>query len=304
MRSGKKGLYSILAALVLSFVVSVQADFTDYNMVVFGDFSGVGNAHIHGSAVIGGSISSSFLEVGSDLDRATTDTTLLVGGDIDSSAFVRLFAGNAAVNGSGAVDLQGSSSPSVTYGSSVVDTINALKAEIDSVSTYLGGIDGTDLSGTGLSNINTAGMGDFVVFDINGSDLASVANLNLIADSSQTIIFNVYGDTINFTSHLLGGFANSPSYPQNIMWNFVDATVVNIANNKMVGSVIAQYAAVSNINDFDGSVYVNSITKVGQIHLPLFDGDIPTPTVPAPSAVLLASGGIVVVGRLRRRFTV
>ena len=307
MRRGRnKGLLLILA-IVLSVSAFAHAELTGFNMVVLDDFSG--SVHIAGKAAISGSVTGS-LGVGSGIGKASTDTNLLVGGNI-SSGVTTIEAGNGAVGGkvSTSVNLNGSYSGRTIYqnDSSVKGQINALAAELAGTSSYFAGFDGTDLLASDISsnklNLNTQGLSDFVVFDV-WNDVLSYQNLelNLQANTTQTIVFNVYGNDIDFKAKLLDGFANGTTYRDKVVWNFIDATDVDFASENF-GTVLAQYATVHSKNNFNGGVYVSSLDIQGEVHLPLYNGILPPPTVPAPPAMILASGGIAVVSRIRRRIS-
>ena len=306
MKMRRIKILSLILAVVFITSASALADFTDYNMVVFDDFDG--SVHVGGKAIVGGSVSGQ-LEVANIIKRDNTDTTLIVGGDISSGANVKVLAGNASIGGtiaSGTVfEMHGNNKPSVTQNDSSASAVfNTIKNELAGTSSYFAGFGGTKLLTSQIMHnkldLDTRGLDQFVYFDVS-NDVLSYQNLelNLSADSTQTVVFNVTGNTIDFKAKLLGGFVNAPTYSDRIFWNFIDATAITL-HSENFGSFIAQDAIVTTSSNFNGGVYVKGLStdNTKEVHLVTYSGEIPT--VPAPSAIFLASAGIAAVGRIRR----
>ena len=57
---------------------------------------------------------------------------------------------------------------------------------------------------------------------------------------------------------------------------------------------MALNANLTNSNDQDGAVFVNSMTAGSEVHLPLYDGFVPAATVPEPTSIAMLSASMFV----------
>ncbi|AMV36893.1 hypothetical protein VT85_05645 [Planctomyces sp. SH-PL62] len=155
------------------------------------------------------------------------------------------------------------------------------------------------------------------VFDIDGESLfenTKVQQISLYLNGhslakGESVVFNVSGVNFDFARsyNFTDGFVGSVA---NIIWNFYEATSINLNNSNFRGAMLAPDAILTNINTIDGSVFVKELgTRYGngmraEIHTPLYLGYVPPPSaVPEPSS--LAMAGLAALGaaawRLRRR---
>ena len=98
----------------------------------------------------------------------------------------------------------------------------------------------------------------------------------------------------------------------NVLFNFYEATdEVDLRGVGFQGSLVAAYGDVNvdlDNGNFDGQIIAQNLgidgnPATGQVHLPLFQGDLPTDpvlnTVPVPAAVWLLGAGL--AGLVARR---
>jgi hypothetical protein len=82
------------------------------------------------------------------------------------------------------------------------------------------------------------------------------------------------------------------------LWNFVDATELNLAS-QFGGSILALNAAVTNSNNIEGTLAAKSLTQYGEIHSQPTNF-VPPAAVPVPAALPLFLSGLIGFFSLRR----
>jgi choice-of-anchor A domain-containing protein len=282
------------------------ASFTQYNLVVTGNLNNQ-SQDIEGSAFIGGNLSGGAVNVGTRLTPAASfvGTDVLTVGGMISSSGINLQAGNLRRGGSrsGFLNLNGGG-PGVQFDivdSGVSTTAASLAAQMASTSSFLAGLTPNSTAQVpsgqpGPVNFNaTPGPDGIAVFNVSGAQVfGSLAQqINLNAGSASSIIINVTGN-VNWNSGNMVGAWTGAFARSRVLWNFVDATNINLDRN-FNGAILAPLAALTNTTAIDGSVFVASFTQRGEVHLPRYEGYIPTPG----AAGLLALGGLVAARRRR-----
>lgn len=203
--------------------------------------------------------------------------------------------------------------------SAIVDptvSIADLAGQISSSSAYYGALTGSE-AGFAAGSITvqegkrlvfTAGAaaaGKTAVFTLSAAQLG-LSNLELSFNlgSATSAIVNVVGGAT--LSPNQGNFlGNRLALAPRLLWNFRDATTLNL-NGNWVGSILGPGLTVnSNNQNIEGGVYVANFNQTGEVHNYLFRGPFepeprggPNP-VPVPSAALAGLAGLA-AGGLRR----
>ncbi len=150
----------------------------------------------------------------------------------------------------------------------------------------------------------TSGTGN-VVLDIDASDLfgnskVQQIGLNLnghtFADGQSLIINVSSGESLTFAKsfNFVDDFTSQTVLPY-IIWNFHDATTINLNNSNFSGALLAPNATLLNNNTIQGSVFVQNFGEnssngmKAEVHTPLYQGYVPNaPTVPEPAGLAMA----------------
>ncbi|HEV2567531.1 collagen-binding domain-containing protein [Sphingomonas sp.] len=142
------------------------------------------------------------------------------------------------------------------------------------------------------------GSNAFALFNINGNLLSSPEIKFNAGAGDFPIIVNVTGTAVNWTANAAAGF--NQSLNQRIIWNFVDATTVDL-QRIVHGSVLARNAAVTNSTPIEGTLVAKSFTQRGEVHLGTFNGSISFAAVPEPASWALMIAGFAMAGAATRR---
>jgi choice-of-anchor A domain-containing protein len=131
-------------------------------------------------------------------------------------------------------------------------------------------INGSDYTITALNNGTN-------IWNITGADLDNISNLkfgvNGLPSNTKTLIINVNATgTFNYTPST---FELQRSHAKYIIWNFYNATTLNLSGNVLEGSVLAPLADVTKaVNNIEGQVIAKSYTQngSGETHVATFEG--------------------------------
>lgn len=305
-------LLMIAGAASLSSMASATP-LSDYNLILFGDLNTTSNVKVYGKALIGGSLNSSG-EFGSHLTspafNATNNVEVL--GNVTSPNLTiqngylgyggSKSIGNLNCNEGGLLQNSCVRSLGAAGTVAVAGKLSDFESQLNTESNFyrdftsVGTVSGTTMSYSGFAT-------DLVVFNVAGSDLfANNANWQLSFGNAANVVINVSGTELsNPGSVNLSGNGFTTSTYSNILWNFYDATKLNLGNG-WKGNVLAVDADVTIKNDIDGSLAAKSYTGAGQIHHYYWDYTPPAKEVPESGslALLLAGLGLLGLTRLRR----
>jgi choice-of-anchor A domain-containing protein len=285
------------------------------NAFVLGNFST--NHDVEGPAIIGGNLSGSaiFQNFGVPLGVSLAGFgSVNVYGSAGTSAHnanglvVRVATPNTGSTFSGAA--------SVTYNASFPATRTALWNQVTALSAGLAALTPTSTSlpaaGSNNAQINAVpatvnGVANVAVIDMTAALLGSYTGLQVNLNGASTVIINVSG---NYSAQ--PNWMNGNAYNQRVIWNFENATSVNLGATGIQGTVLAPGAHVTINNPIDGGLFASSFAGDGELHFKPFLGStsfintiVPPPsnntTVPEPASLALLATGAAALGLLRRR---
>ena len=127
------------------------------------------------------------------------------------------------------------------------------------------------------------------VFDVPASVFSNgnVQQIELDPGSASTIVINVSGSSVSWTSGNMVSQFTSAFWRARVLWNFHQATSIAFNSRNMMGAVLAPLADVTASGNIDGSIAADSLVTSSEVHLPNFVGNpecvSPTPT-PKPTA--------------------
>lgn len=295
------------ASAVLS-VSAIALPLSEYNLILAEDYNH--RSAVWGSSFIGGNMTTGGGEFGTRLDRNTDQNSLTVLGDISGSS-VNIMAGNLVYGGNlgATVSFNGS-------GQAVAGDLNALQGQKSQIISELeqasNQFKNTAATGTlersgNVASFNYTGSGATAVFDVNAADVfSSNTRLELSSGSAETVVINVstahLADAagtiaydflspggINFGSGFNADGNNQNIGASNILWNFFDATSLDLQALGLKGSVLAMGANILSIGTTDGSIAARSLIQDSQIHDYNF---IPPSEVPLPASIYFLLMGL------------
>ncbi|UGQ49092.1 choice-of-anchor A family protein [Massilia endophytica] len=225
------------------------------NLFSLGNFSTRGS-DVEGAVVVKGNLTASSYSINRKNQDAFGSYSLVVGGNLDYSS-ASLNNGSYYVGGKAFLNSVGTDRDTKSVSASPAD-LAAMAAHAKTVSSTL-----SKLARTGSTSIAYGGMTltgtrrAVEVFDITGAAFSSVNYFNLNnLQSGATLIFNISGkDAIGFHQNGVGlsAFAN-----YNVLYNFHEATNLNIQNVGVQGSILAPLATVTG-----GGAQINGNVIVG-----------------------------------------
>lgn len=207
--------------------------------------------------------------------------------------------GTANANGGGVVSNQPVAAPfnPATQSSNAMNVLSDFSNQlsgVDANSSY--NIVGGKVTFNAVGN--DSGLAVFNVTDAKSFfDNAFEFDFNLT--NTQSILFNVFGGD-NTEFDIKANFLASAAtiYGSIFLWNFVDATVLNLTS-QFGGSILALNADVTNYNNIEGTLVANNLTQYGEIHSqPL--NFVPPTEVPVPAALPLFLSGLIGFFAMRR----
>ena len=272
---------------------------SSFNLVTTGNVST--QSDIVGDAVVGGDLSGATFFGGGA--KVPSSPTLYLFGKLNSSL---------NLNSGGSLYYAGSTSQHVNYNgggklhTTLPNSLGSYTDPLTALSTQLSGLTATTGTSFVKGNFNAGSNSGIIVFDINGSTLAS----DLV---NHDISFTGGKGVTSYIINVIGNFTDPSSTHFNVdqedaLFNFENATTVNLG--QWGASILAPDAAVKMTSggNIEGSLFASSFLGGGELHNNnLFDGALPAlpaAAVPEPStwAMLIAGfAGLVFLGWRKAR---
>lgn len=279
--------------------------FTDFNLVVLGNLDST--SEVEGRTAVRGNLSGPSSTYATKLTPPAAYIgvdTLVVGGNLQATT-INLNAGNLRLGGS-----QGSTIVNYNGGglritdAGAAGMVDSLGAQMFSARATLASYAATaavTLPGSQPAGVvfnAVPGPGGVAVFTVDGNALFNndkVQQMDLHLNGASSVIINVAGPTVSWNfGNMVGGFTTADARSK-VIWNFYEATAIDLTSKALNGSLLAPAAQVSFQGVIEGSAFVGSMTQRGEVHLPLYTG-----VVPGPGAGSLAAAGALVALRRRR----
>jgi len=275
-------LLLVLPALLVASVSASASTLTDYNVVVLGDFNA--RVHVEGATFVGGNLTSAELSEFNHKNYTLAGYDgLRVGGAVNGK-FKVMHGETVSYNTSNGaqIECQGGAGGStcITAGANHSAERAELAAQMAALSLLY---DGKTTNGvvnvtSNQVKLNYTGTDELAVFDVQASDIFfQNAAIELFRGSATRVVINVHGNVNTFNTNLNGSWNYADT-----LWNFVDATTIDLNSTAWRGSILAPSAAVANGGGIDGSLYAQSYSNstLREIHGFRWTPDTPTVSVP------------------------
>ncbi|MFT8311641.1 MAG: SpaA isopeptide-forming pilin-related protein [Sporolactobacillus sp.] len=132
-----------------------------------------------------------------------------------------------------------------------------------------------------------SGSSDLVVFSLSSSEFSQAGEINFNVPRGKTIVINITGATINWPGGQQffngSGMNYGDDQAAKILFNFPDATTINLGNIGIFGSVLAPKATVNaSWGQLNGTLIANNFNNTNgsmEVHFALFKPTLPPTTV-------------------------
>lgn len=304
--------------------LTVHGSNTNAGQVNNGSNGGNGNVATIAGALIGGdsasmnlNASGSLFDVGGNFSgnmNLSSGNVLNIGGNasgVNGTGGATVNAGGtiggnqngAAFNANKGIGWNADSTSGATGG-----MLTTLREDLEALSGQLAGLtldanpSSITMGGQGPIFNAVGGTNGYALFNFSAAQFGNEINFNL-SDPGLTVIVNVAGKDIDWNMNAVGGY--NASLNQNVIWNFFEAETVDF-NRIVHGSVLAPFAAISNMTPIEGSVVARAMKMGGEVHLGTYNGDgvpfdPPSGAVPEPATWAMLILGFGFVGSALRR---
>ncbi|MFT4176339.1 MAG: choice-of-anchor A family protein [Luteolibacter sp.] len=268
---------------------------TDYNYLVFGNAT-LQNSDAEGRVAVGGNANYSNYGIGDKLPAGSRGYSLVVGGNL-TYGNGQVFEGDVIYGGT----LNAGQSFNVRNGSLIQGQYLDFSAARNQLTSFSSSLSQLEATGSFLNEYGTLVFTgtdpNLNTFTIQASDISNSHGIRISAPEGSTVLINVAGASVDWKNM---GINLSGTDKQRVLYNFYEATSLNIASISVQGSVLAPNADVTfNYGNLEGTLVANNLSGTGEFHHYAFQGTLIP--VPEPSSALLAllAGGIVLLRRKR-----
>lgn len=271
---------------------------TDFNIYTLKNFTSTGGS-VEGRVAVGGNASISNMSVATTAANGQTD--LAVGGNLSTSGGT-LNHGNIQAGGtvSGSITVQNGT----TTANSSPFNFTAENARLQSLSSTLAGYANTGTVTNYYGQLQLTGTSSGLnVFTINGADLTSSSTwgLSINAPTGSQVLINVTGATDTFHQSIsLSGISSTM-----VLYNFYEATTLNIQNMDVLGTILATSAnTTTSGGNIRGDILVSALTTSNTGYFANgYQGTLlnNVSPVPEPASWLMMIGGFGLIGATMRR---
>jgi choice-of-anchor A domain-containing protein len=256
------------------------------NVLVLHD-AHVSNADTRGAMWVGGNLTGVGYDVGGDLppDPTCTRYDLAVGGNLTLSGYLVMHNGAAAYGGTISVAGVTGANCGVYHAPSDMPNFTQIAADVKGNSTYFNGLpDNGTVSGTTFNGASASCK--IVVFH---TTLCAMGGITINIPANGTAIINSSCTNPSFTGGgatvIMGGVTQPQCNGQqgtggacnHILYNFPNATSINVTGTAVQGSILAPYAKFTGDGgNVDGEVVVDSMDTGIEFHAWFFEGCLDT----------------------------
>ena len=238
---------------------------TDFNLLAFNNIN-VSNSDVQGRVAVGNDATIKAYGIGDYLTNSNgTRDDLIVGHNLNYQ-YGQVFNGNVVYGNAGVLDGVGIPHGTKRKQANVVN-FAGYNTDLTAKSDLWGAEAPNGFTGKFRGNIVMRGTHptlDF--FTLTNAQLNGAYGITLRAPSTATIVINVPDTVVNINSlgfNLRGGVTGD-----RILWNFPNATTVNVSGVGLEGSFLAPRADFNfNNGQITGTVIANNFSGNGQLHL-------------------------------------
>jgi choice-of-anchor A domain-containing protein len=281
-----------------------------YNLITFGNLTTT--SEVEGRTLVGGNLFGNASNYGVALPNSTGVDVLAVAGNISGSNIQINNGGNLRLGGTSSANLNFNGGGQLINDPSVSQLVGEAQIALTGYSTFLttqaptNAVNipgGNDQPGPVNFSAVAAGPNNVAVFNIDGNSLFNnnkVQQIDMNFNGADTVVINVSGTNITYNSGNFVGLFASDFSAQRVIWNFYEATGLQL-DRVLWGAVLAPNANITGIGGnpmnqvIEGSVVANSLLTNSEVHLPTFDGFVPTPG----TAAVLGLASLVAARRRR-----
>lgn len=286
-------------------------------LVVGGDVSGSAkNINNGGSLKVGGNIESGAnmngggsVYSGGDVRKVNANgAAIYADGDVSSSNAKEIYAGGS-ISASNGVRRTGDKSMR-DLDATIDAAISAYAEDLFATSDYLAGLDANrtmTFSKDGQQAIFDAGAGSGVaVYAISDLSKALSGRSQLVFTSPRyydMVVINVGGSKVSLPSGI--NFNNGAGLGQKVIWNFYEASSLDLGSKAWFGSILAPGADLKANGTLEGSIVAGSFMQGGAVKMGGFSAGLAVEqlsvAVPEPSTWALLIAGFGLMGAMLRR---